>query len=65
MLAIGVHEDQEITMRISRPGLDGGSIAETIWMRHDVDTRRVAYLYRIVSRPIVYYQDLGPREVAS
>jgi hypothetical protein len=65
MLAIGVHEDQEITMRMSRPRLDGGSVAETIWMRHDVDTRRVTYLYRIVSRAVVYYEDLGSRVAAN
>ena len=59
MLAIGIHEDQHVTLGGTGAGLDGRAIAQGIMVAQSRHIEFGADIRRIIGRPIVNHNDLG------
>ena len=59
VLAISIHEDENIATRRTRPGLDGRAIAHAVRLGNNKYLMPLAERNGIVGRPVVHNDDLG------
>jgi hypothetical protein len=59
VLAVGVHEDQDLASGISGTGLDRRTVAHAIGMANDLDAVFFAYLDGFIVGTVVYNDDFS------